>query len=133
MCGIAGFTGKSDQVELDRMLNSILYRGPDENGQLVEKNQINLCHARLSIIDLFSGKQPLEISDCAIVFNGEIYNYLEINEELKSLGYNFKTKSDTETILLTYLHFGEKFLQKLNGMFSFAIYDKKKKKIINCL
>ncbi len=130
MCGIAGFTGKSDQVELDRMLNSILYRGPDENGQLVEKNQINLCHARLSIIDLFSGKQPLEISDCAIVFNGEIYNYLEINEELKSLGYNFKTKSDTETILLTYLHYGEKFLQKLNGMFSFAIYDKKKKKLL---
>jgi asparagine synthase (glutamine-hydrolysing) len=130
MCGIAGFTGKSDKVELDRMLNSILYRGPDENGQLVENNQINFCHARLSIIDLVSGKQPLEISDCIIVFNGEIYNYLEINEELKSLGYNLKTKSDTETILLTYLHFGERFLQKLNGMFSFAIYDKKKKKLL---
>ena len=133
MCGIAGFTGKSDQYELDRLLKSILYRGPDENGQLVEKNEINFCHARLSIIDLISGKQPLEISDCIIIFNGEIYNYVEINKELISLGCKFKTKSDTETILLSYLNFGENFLQKLNGMFSFAIYDKKKKKIISSL
>lgn len=129
MCGIAGFTGKSDHNELDRLLKSILYRGPDENGQLVEKNEINFCHARLSIIDLISGKQPLEISDCIIIFNGEIYNYVEINKELISLGCKFKTKSDTETILLSYLNFGENFLQKLNGMFSFAIYDKKKKKL----
>lgn len=129
MCGLAGFTGKSDEIEINRMLKSILYRGPDDNGKYIEKNEINLCHTRLSIIDLVSGKQPMEISQCIIIFNGEIYNYLEINEDLKAKGYKLKTKSDTETILLSYICYGEDFLKKLNGMFSIVIYDKRKKKL----
>jgi len=132
MCGIAGYTGKNYDGLIDKLLNSILYRGPDENGKSIIQNEVSLCHSRLSIIDLKNGQQPMKADGVQIVFNGEIYNYLELKSELKERGYNFKTQSDTEIILATYKYYGEKFVSKLNGMFSIAIYDLKLKKLILC-
>ncbi len=88
-------------------------------------------HQRLSIIDLSSGQQPMvdNESDCMVVFNGEIYNFEDIRNELKNLGHNFLTSSDTEVLLKGYIHWGELVIDKLNGMFAFAIWDNKKKKL----
>ena len=83
MCGIAGFTGKSYYGLLDKFLNSILYRGPDENGKSVIENEINLCSSRLSIIDIETGQQPMKTENVHIIFNGEIYNYLELKKDLE--------------------------------------------------
>ncbi len=132
MCGIAGFTGKNYQGLLNKFLNSILYRGPDENGKSVLLNEISLCNTRLSIIDIETGQQPMKTEDVHLVFNGEIYNYLELKKELEAKGFKFKTQSDTEVILASYVHYGENFVSKLNGMFAIAIYDLKLKKLIIC-
>ena len=132
MCGIAGYTGKNFQSLIHKLLNSILYRGPDENGYLILDNEINLCHSRLSIIDIKSGQQPMKAYNASIIFNGEIYNYLELKLNLEQKGYKFKTQSDTEVILSLYDYYGEKFVSKLNGMFSIAIYDFKQKKLLLC-
>ena len=132
MCGIAGFTGKNYQGLLNKFLNSILYRGPDENGKSVLMNEISLCNTRLSIIDIETGQQPMKTEDVHLVFNGEIYNYLELKKELEAKGFKFKTQSDTEVILASYVHYGENFVSKLNGMFAIAIYDLKLKKLIIC-
>ncbi len=132
MCGIAGFTGKNYQGLLDKFLNSILYRGPDENGKSVLMNEVSLCNTRLSIIDIETGQQPMKTENVHVVFNGEIYNYLEIKKELEVKGFKFKTQSDTEVILASYVHYGENFVSKLNGMFAIAIYDLKLKKLIIC-
>ena len=132
MCGIAGFTGKNYQGLLNKFLNSILYRGPDENGKSVLLNEISLCNTRLSIIDIETGQQPMKTEDVHLVFNGEIYNYLELKKELEAKGFKFKTQSDTEVILASYVYYGENFVSKLNGMFAIAIYDLKLKKLIIC-
>ena len=132
MCGIAGFTGRHYDGLLDKFLNSILYRGPDENGKSVLQNDINLCHSRLSIIDIKTGQQQMTISNYKIVFNGEIYNYLELRRDLESKGHKFKTQSDTEVILKSYIHYGDGFVSKLNGMFAIAIYDLSLKKLVIC-
>ena len=132
MCGIAGFTGKNYDGLLDKLLKSILYRGPDENGKSVLDNEISLCHSRLSIIDIKTGQQPMKDGNVQIIFNGEIYNYLELKKDLEVKGYKFKTQSDTEVILASYMHYGENFVSKLNGMFAIAIYDFKLKKLILC-
>jgi asparagine synthase (glutamine-hydrolysing) len=131
MCGIAGFIAKEKNVSigereilLDKMCASITHRGPDEQGTIV-KNRAALGMRRLSIIDLKTGQQP--IFDCsgnlAIVFNGEIYNFLELKKDLESRGHKFKTNSDTETIVHAYEEFGADCLEHLRGMFAFAIYD----------
>lgn len=130
MCGLAGYTGNSSEELTNKYLKSILYRGPDENGKLSVTDEINFCHSRLSIIDLKNGKQPMELRGCVIIFNGEIYNYIEIKKFLMSKGYKFVTNSDTEVLLNSYIHFGDNFTEELNGMFSFALYDKSKKKLI---
>ncbi len=132
MCGIAGFTGKNYNGLLDKFLNSILYRGPDENGKSVIENEISLCNSRLSIIDIETGQQPMKTENAHVVFNGEIYNYLELKNDLEAKGYKFKTQSDTEVILASYEYYGENFVSKLNGMFAIAIYDLKLKKLIIC-
>ena len=132
MCGIAGFTGKSYDGLLDKLLKSILYRGPDENGKSVLEDEINLCHSRLSIIDIKTGQQPMKDENVQIIFNGEIYNYLELKKDLEAKGYEFKTQSDTEVILASYRYYGENFASKLNGMFAIVIYDSKLKKLILC-
>ena len=114
MCGIAGFINKDRNapeaergILLDRMCKVITHRGPDEQGQTV-RGRAALGMRRLSIIDLKSGQQPIYSADGSkfIVFNGEIYNYRELKKELESLGYKFKTNSDTETIIHAFDRFG---------------------------
>lgn len=126
MCGIAGFVGEGNQQILEKMVASIKYRGPDDCGFLI-KNNVGFGHARLSIIDLSSaGHQPMSNQQETIwlVFNGEIYNFQELREELIRTGkYVFKSQTDTEVIIHLYEEFGVSFLEKLNGMFALALYD----------
>ena len=126
MCGIAGFSdrNKAKNEIIKNMANNLIHRGPDDFGYYVD-DKVALGHRRLSIIDLKTGKQPIEDDDYVIVFNGEIYNYLELKEELKGK-YKFKTKSDTEVLLKGFEEWGIDVTKKLRGMFAFAIWDKKK-------
>jgi len=127
MCGICGFNWKDEKL-LDQMMELIKHRGPDDRGVFIS-DKISLGHNRLSIIDLSSkGKNPIwnEKKDKCIIFNGEIYNYKLIREELIKKGYIFKTKTDTEVILYGYEEYGKDILKRLNGMFAFVIYDLKK-------
>jgi len=130
MCGIVGLNYKN-QDHLQKMLNSIQHRGPDGEGQ--ENNgRFSLGMRRLSIIDPETGWQPIYNEDKSlfILMNGEIYNYAEIWKELEKAGHKFRTKhSDTETVLHGYEQWGHEVVQKLTGMFAFAIYDKKKKEL----
>ena len=133
MCGIAGFYGSFKQSLLDDMNLAQSHRGPDNYSTWYDnENCMGLAHRRLSIRDLSSaGNQPL-FSKCrnvCITYNGEIYNTMKLFEELKIDGYNFSSTSDTEIILNLYLKYGEEILTKLNGIFSFAIWDKRKKEL----
>ena len=126
MCGILGLISKSyDKDCFISNLNRLAHRGPDGFG-VWEDNGCILGHRRLSIIDISdNGKQPMEVVDrYVITFNGEVFNYLEIKRELESTGIKFKSKSDTEVLLYAYLQWGIDCLSKLNGMWSFAIWDK---------
>lgn len=132
MCGIAGIISSGQSVNykelLGRMMQSIAHRGPDGEGFWVnDKWTAGLAHRRLSIIDLSpEAAQPMHFaSRYSITYNGEIYNYIELKEDLKKLGYQFKTTSDTEVILAAYDHYKEKCLRYLDGMFAFAIWDEK--------
>src|SRR6185436_20434337 len=131
MCGIAGFIAQdkfSDEREselmLDRMCLRIAHRGPDDQGMMIS-GRAAIGMRRLAIIDLSGGQQPM--AGCAgvvrIVFNGEIYNYRDLHRELKSHGHQFKTNSDTETILHAYEEYGAACVDRLRGMFAFAIWD----------
>ncbi len=136
MCGIAGiynyaYPDKSIPEEnLKKMLSVIRYRGPDESGIYTGRN-IGMGNVRLSIIDLTSGQQP--ISDNSgkywIVYNGEIFNYIELRKDLEKEGCTFKTTSDTEVVVQAYAQYGVKCLEKFNGQFAFAIWDKKKQEL----
>jgi len=130
MCGICGTAGFSDRTLLRRMCDVISHRGPDDSGMFLE-NGIGLGHRRLSIIDIKSGHQPIHNEDESIwiVFNGEIYNYLNLKEELEKRGHRFYTSSDTEVIVHLYEEFGDKCPEKLYGMFSFAIWDENRKRL----
>jgi len=139
MCGIAGYIGhdnfrinKDDALKnLSKMTNIIAHRGPDDSGGWADK-QVGLGHRRLSIIDLSNaGHQPMESEDknLVLVFNGEIYNFIELKKELEKKGVVFKSHSDTEVILHGYRVWGRDILQKLNGMFAFAIWDAIKKEL----
>jgi len=135
MCGIVGFS-KIDNVNNDFIDNGIRllrHRGPDDNGSFYSDDKLNgLAHTRLSILDLSNhGHQPMvdESNQYVIVFNGEIYNFKEIKDELIQ-HYSFSSNSDTEVVLYAYIHYGIEFLEKLNGIFSIAIYDKKTKNIL---
>ena len=125
MCGIYLTNIPYDNEEITSKLNSISFRGPDYTG--IEKvNDLTFGHLRLSILDLDPrSNQPMFFENLTIVFNGEIYNYKSIREELKALGYIFKTESDTEVLLIGYKHWGKSILDKINGMFAFSIYDSK--------
>ncbi len=129
MCGIAGFIGPSDQETLFAMTRALAHRGPDGEGFfLEEKKRVHLGHRRLAIVDLADGAQPMVSADeqLVLVFNGEIYNHLELRTELIAQGYIFKTDhSDTEVLLHGYRAWGEEMLEKLNGMWAFAIYDQR--------
>src|SRR5580765_139907 len=132
MCGITGFVNngdtQADREVLARMNAAIVHRGPDEDGFYVREN-VGLAMRRLSIIDLASGKQPISNADKTkwIVFNGEIYNYRELREELDNQGHKFYTNSDTEAIVHLYDAYGPDCLQHLRGMFAFAIWDEVEK------
>ncbi len=131
MCGIAGIIGVFETHQLDAMLLSQHHRGPDATGNYIDKNFAALGHNRLAIIDLFpASNQPFldPAGRYVLVFNGEIYNYIELKAALKE-HYAFKTESDTEVLLAAFIIYGKQCLQKLNGMFSFAIWDNQDKKL----
>lgn len=126
MCGISGFNFRNESL-IKAMNQRLAHRGPDGSSYHTEDN-LSLGHARLSIIDLSNaGQQPMFYSsknrNIGIIFNGEIYNYIELRERLKKLGYSFTTQSDTEVILVAYLEWGENCVHEFNGMWSFCIYD----------
>ncbi|MBP3706538.1 MAG: asparagine synthase (glutamine-hydrolyzing) [Clostridia bacterium] len=128
MCGFVGFTNKiaDDGTVLEKMMNRIIHRGPDSAGKFVDNN-IAMGFRRLSIIDLPDGDQPMFNEDRTLVltFNGEIYNYKALKEELLSLGHTFSNNSDSEVLLHGFEEWGEDLVPKLRGMFAFVIYNRK--------
>lgn len=131
MCGICGYTDRESLDVLKKMLTCMNHRGPNDSGYFVDDN-LSIGMVRLSIIDLSGGHQPISNEDGTIhvVFNGEIFNYTEIREELETKGHLFKTASDTETIVHAYEEYGLSFLHRLNGMFAIALWDKREKRLI---
>jgi asparagine synthase (glutamine-hydrolysing) len=130
MCGIAGFIGAGDRGVLHRMIDVLANRGPDGEGIWIEQNsKVFFGHRRLSIIDIAAGSQPMTTMDeqLVIIFNGEVYNHAELRTKLEARGHRFKTDhSDTEVLLYGYREWGPGLLEKLNGMWSLAIYDRAK-------
>ncbi len=131
MCGIAGFIGSGDRAVLRRMTDAIVHRGPDAEGLWCEeKAGVFLGHRRLSIIDLAGGTQPMWTADgmLSVVFNGEIYNHAELRVELVQRGCKFASDhSDTEVLLHGYREWGDAFIERLNGMWAFVIYDRERR------
>jgi asparagine synthase (glutamine-hydrolysing) len=133
MCGIAGFIGTGQQEVLDRMIKALAHRGPDGEGTWIDQNSgIFLGHRRLAILDIAAGSQPMTTIDeeLVITYNGEIYNHAALRADLEAKGHRFKTDhSDTEVLLYGYREWGPALLEKLNGMWAFAIYDRAKKEV----
>jgi len=133
MCGIVAIISKKKKkIEyacLKMMADTLEHRGPDDEGCLIE-DHVALFHKRLSIIDLVSGQQPMTSGNVSIVFNGEIYNYIELRQTLMRKGHSFRTNSDTEVILQLYEERGEECVKYLNGMFAFLLYDRNKNKVV---
>ena len=133
MCSILGLIdfnkNCSDKAKNIFNVNKFLsHRGPDDKGFYNDEN-IALAFNRLSIIDIEKGNQPVIFDEIISIFNGEIYNFKEIKEELKSKNYVFKSNSDSEVIPIAFKHWGLDFINKLDGMFAISIYDKKNKKV----
>src|SRR5512140_495092 len=135
MCGIAGIFNLEDrdpveERDLRQMLGMIRHRGPDEFGIYLD-GPIGLGNARLSIIDLSGGQQPIpnEDGNLWIVFNGEIFNYVELRPELEAKGHKFTTSSDTEVLLHMYEEYGAGCLDRLNGQFAFAVWNRREKRL----
>ncbi|GFO63829.1 asparagine synthase (glutamine-hydrolyzing) [Geomonas paludis] len=127
MCGIAGIIHKNgahaDAPGIERMLSALVHRGPDDAGTFLAGN-LALGHRRLSILDVSeAGHQPMRYKEYVIAYNGEVYNYLELREELAGLGHHFLTGTDTEVILHAYEQWGEGCLERFEGMWAFALYD----------
>ena len=136
LCGIVGACGVQDKLKveyrtLQKMIEMLSYRGPDGKGFYVDE-KVSLGHARLSIIDLKGGIQPIHNENKTVwtVFNGEIFNYIELREKLVALGHYFYTQTDTEVIVHLYEEYGENFVSELNGQFAIAIWDIKFQKFI---
>lgn len=136
MCGIAGICDLASGADIDinrleRMMAMIAHRGPDEAGIYLD-DCVGLGHVRLSIIDLVSGVQPIHNEDRTlwITYNGEVFNYIELQKDLKKKGHRFYTTSDTETILHLYEEKGTSFLEDLNGQFALAIWDSRKQQLL---
>jgi asparagine synthase (glutamine-hydrolysing) len=131
ICGIFDYSGApADRGLLERMNSAIQHRGPDGDGTFFE-GEIGLGHRRLSIIDVDGGAQPIDNEDSSlqIVFNGEIYNFVELTSELKALGHHFKTRSDTEVIVHAYEQWGKDCVGRFNGMFAFALWDSARREL----
>src|SRR5690606_12367233 len=120
-----------DRRELQRMAATLSHRGPDAHG-IHLAHGIGLAHTRLSIIDPATGQQPLHDGTGAVwtVFNGEIFNYLELREELQREGYAFRTRSDTEVIVHLYNRHGDRFVERLNGQFAIALWDARRHRLV---
>jgi asparagine synthase (glutamine-hydrolysing) len=136
MCGLAGVVNLSDSSPPQRqtlraMIETLHHRGPDGYG-FFEDAQCGLAHARLSIIDLAGGDQPIhnEESNVWVVFNGEIFNFIELRQELQRAGHRFATNSDTEVIVHAYEQYGMKFVDHLNGQFAIALWDQSKRRLV---
>lgn len=136
MCGISVFVpiglNNSDDQPVRQMNSKILHRGPDDQG-VFHNGKVSLGHLRLSILDLSpAGHQPMQYLGNWITFNGEVYNYIELREELQSKGYQFNSTTDTEVILAAYHCWGEACFSKFNGMWAFCIYDAREDKLVFC-
>jgi asparagine synthase (glutamine-hydrolysing) len=132
MCGIAGelrFDRPPDAAAVRRMADALRHRGPDAEGFHVD-GRVALAHRRLSILDLAGGGQPMAREGCAIVFNGEAYQHHEVRDELAGRGHVFTTRSDTEVVLRAYLEWGERFLERIQGMFALALWDARSEKLV---
>jgi asparagine synthase (glutamine-hydrolysing) len=134
MCGICGVferSGKAiDQILLSEMTSILQHRGPDGEGRLVDR-EFGMGHRRLSIIDVEGGTQPIgnEDGSLQVVFNGEIYNFVELRKELESAGHRFQTRSDTEVIVHAYEQWGKDCVRRFNGMFAFALWDSRRREV----
>jgi asparagine synthase (glutamine-hydrolysing) len=133
MCGIVAIIGLDgmpvERAAVERMTASLVHRGPDEGG-IYQSTGVGLGFRRLAILDLSpAARQPMvsEDGDLALVFNGEIFNFVELREELRSLGYRFRSSGDSEVLLHSYRHWGRACVQKFNGMWAFLIYDRRRK------
>ena len=136
MCGIAGFVGRGSERDLMRMRDTIVHRGPDDVGHEYIPG-VGLAHTRLSIIDVSPlGHQPMMAyrlfskRQIGIVFNGEIYNFKQLRDELRDKGYQFKGGSDTEVVLALYEEYGVECFAKMDGMFAIALYDYDKNELV---
>ena len=134
MCGLTGFVGNFDAGLLERMSTRLAHRGPDDHGTVYLRGEgVGLAHRRLSIIDTsFAGHQPMWdlAGEVAVVYNGEIYNYRILREELEQNGWEFRGSSDTEVLLNLYVSRGPAFLDLLNGIFAFAIWDRRSRELL---
>jgi asparagine synthase (glutamine-hydrolysing) len=137
MCGITGFLDfnrHSTEFILQNMTDVLHHRGPDDSGYYLDRNETVFAgfgHRRLSILDLSSqGHQPMVFQHLVITYNGEVYNFKEIREELKQYDYKFDSNTDTEVILKAYHKWGPEMVHRFNGMFAFALYDKKEQKLL---
>lgn len=138
MCGICGFVGLKDELLLKRMTDSLNHRGPDEegfflsNGRRQESNGVGLGIRRLKIIDLKTGGQPIfnEDKSIVVVYNGEIYNFPKLREDLEKRGHKFYTKTDTEIIVHLYEDYGNECVKYMQGMFAFALWDSKNQRLL---
>lgn len=132
MCGICGFAGDKNEDLLRGMAAALQHRGPDEDGFFVDGESVSLGMRRLKIIDLATGSQPIANEDgtVTVVFNGEIYNFKELRRELQASGHRFKTNTDTEVLVHLYEEDGEDFPKRLRGMFAFALWDSKVRKLL---
>ncbi|MFO1517283.1 MAG: asparagine synthase (glutamine-hydrolyzing) [Lysobacterales bacterium] len=131
MCGIAGFVGPEDRDALHRMARALAHRGPDGDGFLEDAaSRVHLAHRRLAILDIAGGHQPMRTPDgsLSVVFNGQIYNFAELRAELEMLGARFVSDhSDTEVLLHAWRHWGAGMVQRLNGMWAFALHDRERR------
>ena len=134
MCGIAGkitFSGPVDRQLIERMCSVLEHRGPDSRGLHIADG-VGLGIQRLAIIDVVGGDQPIYSEDrtLAVVMNGEIYNFVELREELIARGHQFSSRSDTEVVVHLYEEHGEGFVNRLRGMFAIALWDSRERKLV---
>ncbi|MCM2267368.1 MAG: asparagine synthase (glutamine-hydrolyzing) [Elusimicrobiales bacterium] len=132
MCGICGFSGPANETLLKGMAAALVHRGPDEDGFFSDGGNVSLGMRRLKIIDLATGSQPISNEDntVTVVFNGEIYNFKELRADLQAKGHRFRTNTDTEVLVHLYEELGEDFPRLLRGMFAFALWDAKERKLM---
>lgn len=130
MCGIAAITGIEDTSAILAMTRALAHRGPDGEGYYFDR-ELALGHRRLSVIDREGGRQPMTTEDSrfSVTFNGEIYNFRELRRELEARGWRFRTRSDTEVLLAAWAAWGRNALEKLRGMFAFAIWDREERSL----